>query len=122
MDTITKILGKISQIEKLVIEIKKDLESLDIENQSTESSIVLDLPSEEDLIKEYDHLYDLFISGDQISIQEYIRSKNKTYLKAFCKANKFLLDASKASKEKIIEETLQWMRQRQAITKKEGNK
>jgi hypothetical protein len=76
------------------------------------------LLSEFTLQNEYERLYQDFTSRNFQTVKNFIRGKNKDYLKSFCKANKLPIDAAKASKDKIVEEVMQWMARRNAITKK----
>jgi hypothetical protein len=76
------------------------------------------VPSEDELRNLYEKLYEQFVARDFASIKEFIKTKSKVYLLAFCKANKLPIDASKVSKERIAEEVMLWTSQRKAITKK----
>lgn len=121
MNSLNRIKAKIKQIEKLLAQIKDELEILGKESQPRPKKINAEepLPSEEFLRTEYEKLYEEFIVKNSKSvISEFIKGKNKRFLKAFCKANNLPLDTTKISKEKIAEEIMQWMVQRKAITKK----
>jgi len=71
---------------------------------------------DEALRREYENLYQMSIEGNTNAIEEFVKSKTKTYLKAFCKAN--YLPVYSASKNRITKEIIRWMRQRNAIQKK----
>lgn len=131
---------KIKEIENLLAEVKERLKTLGKESKSRQEktipepplfskeelekrleeriSVMEILPSEEELQTEYEKLYEEFAAKNFRSIKEFINRKSKIYLKAFCKANKLPIDAAKVSKERIIEEVMQWIAQRKAITKK----
>ncbi len=76
------------------------------------------VPSEDELRTAYEKLYGQFVARNFTSIKDFIKTKNKIYLLAFCKANKLPIDAAKVSKERIVEEVMLWTAQRKAITKK----
>ncbi|MBP9043307.1 MAG: hypothetical protein KBG49_07445 [Spirochaetes bacterium] len=124
MDTanrIEKIRKDVEQIEKLLSDIKVNLELLDKERPpelEKPADKLEKLPSEEELKQQYEKLYEVIIKGNPNAIEEFIKSKTKRYLKAFCKANNLPIDTTKVSKEEIIKEVTQWMAQRKAITKK----
>ncbi|HIE30160.1 TPA: hypothetical protein EYP66_23080 [Candidatus Poribacteria bacterium] len=121
METVDHIRKNIEQIEKLLSEVKADLETLDkkrVSELKKSAEKIEKLPSEEKLRLEYENLYQMSIGGNANAIEEFIKSKTKTYLKAFCKANNLPIDTTKVSKDGIIKEVTQWMAQRKAITKK----
>lgn len=118
LETIKK---KIEQVEKLLTDIKGAVEALSKENESRKTKAGQPaevLPSDEELRLEYDRLYQDFISSNSGVVEEFVKSKSKTYLKAFCRANNLPVDITKASKAKIVNVVLQWMAQRKAITQK----
>ena len=123
MKNINRIINRIQDIEKLLSEIKTDLEALKKETEKTQSKKVIKkpevIPSDDELRSEYEKLYQEVCTKDNINIiEEFIKSKTKLYLKAFCKANSLPIDTTKASKEKIIKEVKSWIAQGKAITKK----
>jgi len=121
MNTVDYIRKNIKQIEKLLSEIKADLDILDKKKESElkkPAKKIEKLPSEEELRREYENLYQTSIRENANAIEEFIKSKTKTYLKAFCKTNNLPIDTTKVSKDGIIKEVTQWMAQRKAITKK----
>ncbi len=131
---------KIKEVERLLTEVKDRLKTLGKESQyqqkniHTERPLPLEeelqvgyekkiqieetLPSEEELQAEYERLYEEFIVKNPKTIEEFIKGKSKIYLKGFCKANSLLIDATKVSKDRILNEVIQCMVQRKAITKK----
>jgi len=121
MNTIDHIRKNIEKIEELLSKIKADLKTLDkkraLELKKTTKKTEK-VPSEEELRQEYENLYEESIIGNINAIEEFIKSKTKTYLKAFCKANNLPIDTTKVSKEGIIKEVTKWIAQRKAITKK----
>jgi len=119
MDKFIRIKTKIDQVEKLITEIKADLDKLAIDksNQVNIPKLKGDLPTDEQLRSEYETLYGEFLSNNVQEVNNYINSKSKDYLKAFCKANNLPMDTTKLSKIKIADETIQWMRQRKAISR-----
>lgn len=121
MNRLDAIKQKIVQVEELLAEIKGEIEVLSKENESRQTKVQQpeeDLPSDKELCSEYDRLYQQFISSNPGAVEEFIKGKNKTYLKAFCKANNLPVDITKVSKAKIVDVVLQWMAQRKAITQK----
>ena len=120
MKVLERIKAKIGQIEKLCAEVKSEMDSLTEKFASGQPKRKREetLPSESELKAEYNRLYSEFINNNHNIIEEFIKINSKKYLNAFCKANSLPLDTSKASKNKICTEVLQWMAQRKAITKK----
>lgn len=121
MNKIETIKKKIEQIEELLAEIKGELKDLSQENKSRQTKAQQTeevLPSDEELRSEYDRLYQDFVSLNSGTVEDFIMSKSKAYLKAFCRANNLPVDTTKASKARIMEVVLQWMAQRKAITRK----
>lgn len=120
MNRIDRVKAKIEQIERLLAEVKDELETLGKESQSQPKKIRTQesLPSEEELQAEYAKLYQEFVAKNSKVIEEFIKGKSKIYLKGFCKANNLPLDTTKVSKDRIADEVMQWMAQRKAITKK----
>jgi len=121
MNRLETIKKKIEQVEELLIEIKGEVEALSKENESRQTKSRQpeeDLPSDDELRSEYDRLYQDFISSNSGAVEEFIKSKSKTYLKAFCRANNLPVDITKVSKAKIVDVVLQWMAQRKAITQR----
>jgi len=76
------------------------------------------VPSDEELRSEYDRLYQDFISSNSGVVEDFIKSKSKSYLKAFCRANNLPVDIKKVSKAGIVDVVFQWMAQRKAITQR----
>lgn len=121
MNSLEKIKNKIEQIEELLDEIKGEVEALSKENESRQTKARQPqevLPSDEELRSEYDRLYQDFGSSNSGAVEEFIKSKSKTYLKAFCRANNLPVDVTKVSKAGIADIVLQWMAQRKVITQK----
>lgn len=120
MNRIERIQAKIEQIETLCTEVKGELDGLGKEMNSTPKKAVKEkpsLPSEAECREEYERLYELFLTGDLISIENFVKSKGKDYLKVFCKYNYISVDPTKVSKARIAEEIKQRLAQRKAITK-----
>jgi len=121
MNRFETIKKKIEQVEELLIEIKVEVEALSRESESRQTKTRQPeevLPSDEELRSEYDRLYQDFISSKSGAVEEFIKSRSKTYLKAFCRANNLPVDITKVSKARIVDVVLQWMAQRKAITQK----
>ncbi len=119
MSSVDTIKNKIEKIEKLLTEVKNELNLIN-DNKPQLKRIRKDepLPSEEELKAEYERLYEEFVAKNSQSIEEFIKTKNKAYLKVFCDANNLPLDANKVSKDRIADEVIRWMMQRKAIAKK----
>jgi hypothetical protein len=120
MDGIQAIRAKLEQIEKLVAEIKNELGALPAAGGARvrKTGPEEPLPPEEELRAQYDTLYDGFAAGKQGLIEEFVGSKTMKYLTAFCKANSLPVDTTKVGKKGIAKEILQWMVQRQALTRR----
>lgn len=121
MNRLDAIKKKIVQVEELLVQIKGEVEALSKEKESRQTKAQKPeeyLPSDEELRSEYDRLYQQFISSNPETVEEFIKGKSKTYLKAFCRANNLPVDITKVSKAKIVDIVLQWMAQRKAITQK----
>jgi hypothetical protein len=120
MNSIDRIRTKIEGIEKLLTEVKIELEVMSKETKPHQQKSTKNepLPSMEDLRSEHEKLYEEFLARNFKAIEEFIKGKSKYYLKAFCKANNLPLDTTKVSKDGIAKEIIQWMAQRKAITKK----
>jgi len=121
MNKLETIKKKIEQIEELLAEIKGEVEAQSQENKSRQTKARQTeevLPSDEELRSEYDRLYQDFVSLNPGTVEDFIKSKSKAYLKAFCRANNLPVDTTKVSKARIVDVVLQWMAQRKAITQK----
>lgn len=120
MSKFERLKGKIEQIEKLLFDVKKELDILIKERQSQTPQKTKGeaIPSDDELKHEYENLYELFKSKNIVAIKEFINKKDKNYLKAFCRINNLPLDVTRVSKDKISDELLQWLAQRKAITQR----
>ena len=120
MNNVNRIKSKVEQIERLVSEIKQELESLAQEKPAEAVKIRRKeiIPPDEELKLEHEKLFNDFMNQDQQKINEFISGKSKNYLKSFCKVNNLPLDTTKLSKDKIAAEVIQWMAQRKAISQK----
>ena len=115
-----KILLKIEKIEKLLIEIKEEINLLDTENASIKEVVsktkIFWTP--ESLRKDFEDLYNKFIDGNSEVVDVFFENKDLKYLQEFCKANNVPLDSKKKSKDKMALEIIQWFVQRKAISKR----
>jgi hypothetical protein len=120
MSNIDPIKKRIEQIENLLKEVKYELDKISEEKSSKKEVTHKDeiIPTDEVLHADYEGLYIEFRNGNFANIQLFIKSKSKNYLKSFCRANSLPIDGYKASKDKIIAEVMNWLAQREAITKK----
>lgn len=121
MNRLETIKKKIEEVEELLAEIKGEVEALSKENESRQTKARQPeevLPSDEELRSEYDRLYQDFVAWNSGAVEEFIKSKSKAYLKAFCRANNLPVDTTKLSKAGIVDVVLQWMAQRKAISQK----
>lgn len=121
MNKIETIKKKMERIEELLAEIKSELEALSKEGEAKpkkQRQAEEVIPSDDELRLEYDRLYQDFIASSSRVVEEFIKGKSKTYLKAFCRANNLPVDTTKVSKAGIVDIVLQWMAQRKAITQK----
>lgn len=118
---ITTIIKKIEQAESILAEVKADLESMRKQQESEppkQRQITEVIPTDEELRSEYEQLYQEFTASNSRTVEDFVKSKSKAYLKAFCRANNLPIDTTKASKDKIADVIIQWMAQRKAITQK----
>ena len=115
-----RIKSKVEQIERLVSELKQELENLAQEKPREAVKIRKKeiIPPDEELKLEHEKLFSDFMNQDHKKINEFVTGKSKNYLKSFCKVNNLPLDTTKLSKEKISAEVIQWMAQRKAISQK----
>lgn len=121
MKKIDRVKAKIKQIERLLSEVKGELESFSEAEQTSSkkaTSSSAPVPSEKELQHEFEKLYEEFKMKNLEAIKVFIKGKDKNYLKMFCRANSLPLDTTKISKDAITEEVMQWMAQRDAITQK----
>jgi|GEM_PF-1750545 actin-related protein len=121
MNTLENIKKKIEHIEELLAEIKREVEAITKESKSRHTKTAESgkaVPSDEELRSEYDRLYQDFISSNSGVVEDFIKSKSKSYLKAFCRANNLPVDIKKVSKAGIVDVVFQWMAQRKAITQR----
>jgi hypothetical protein len=121
MSSIERIKARIEQIERLLFEIMEELEKIGRGSQSktVKKDVRANVPNEEELRSEYEKLYEKFIENGMSEevIEEFVKGKNKDYLKVFCKVNKLPIDTSKVSKKRVTDEIIKWMKQRVLITK-----
>jgi hypothetical protein len=120
MNNINRIVTKITKIESLLWEVKSDVIALSkaSELKSFSATKKESLPAEEELKNQYERLYKDLLDTNSKAIEEFVMSKDKIYLKAFCETNKLPLDTTKLSKVKISEEIIKWLTQRKLISKK----
>jgi len=121
MRIIDQIRKNIEQIEKLLSQIKADLEMLDKKiplKSKKPAKKEEEVPCEDELRREYENLYETSITGNVGAVEEFVKSRTKKYLQAFCRANNLPIDTTKVSKDRIVTEVTRWMAQRKAITKK----
>lgn len=123
MAKIATIRNKIEKIEKLVNEIKQELEQYDANEKkaprkNVKTTEAETIPSSGELIAAYNKLYQSFLSGDSQEVLSFVESKTINYLKEFCKANNISIVSGKQSKQKISDEIVRWFQQRKAISKR----
>lgn len=121
MNRLETIKEKIEQIERLLAEVKGELEAIGKEDESKPTKrrqAEEILPSDEELRSEYNRLYQEFIASNSRAVEEFVEGKSKAYRKAFCRANNLPVDTTKVSKSAIVDTVIQWMAQRKAITQK----
>lgn len=118
MNKIQKIQAKIQKIQTLCAEVLNELEELQREDTSNRSQqpTNIDFPSEEECREAFDHLYELYQSGNPKAIDDFVSEKSKDYLKVFCKVNSLSADVKKVAKQKLVDEIRQWFAQRKALT------
>jgi hypothetical protein len=124
MNDVNRLITKVAQVERLLSEVQKQLleihEELDAQEKKAQANLAKEptpeeIPPEEILRSEYEGLFQAFMNNNTQEIRDFIKGKSKNYLKSFCKINNLPMDTTKTSKDKIADETLQWMRQRKAI-------
>jgi len=116
MNKIEKIKSQIEKLESIINEIKNELNNISTVSDNTPKKEI-QIP-EEDLHRDYELLFNKFLSGDVDFIRAFIKNKDKNYLKVFCKSNNLPVDISKASKDDIFNTVIQWFVQRKVILKK----
>lgn len=119
MNGFDKIKKMIHELENIIAEIKSELDILSKDKETKPKKIRKNeslLPSNEELQQEYERLYQEFRNKNIGGINEFIKGRNKNYLKAFCNVNKLPIDVNKLSKEDIAREIMRWFAQRMAIT------
>jgi DNA repair exonuclease SbcCD ATPase subunit len=118
-DRLSNIKAKLSKIEELIREIRNDLD--DLGKEPTRSEIrkqPKQLPPDEGELRDaMEKLYQEFISGDHHQVQSFLSAQSKSYLAAFCKANSLSIDTTRQSKDQVVEQVMQWLAQRRAISK-----
>jgi len=109
---------KIIEIEKNLSEIKEILRA--IETEATKRTIALNnkIPKDEELRDEFQILYEVYNQENSSKVKMVLQDKTVKYLKYFCKANSLPIDMKKYSKDKVIDEIIQWMAQKRAISSK----
>ncbi len=123
MSRLNKITNKIEKVEKLLKDIKSEIEQYELEkNKGVRKNIKKSksetIPSREKLIDEYNKLYQSFLSGDSKEVFSFVESKTINYLKEFCRANNISIVSGRQSKQKISDELVRWFQQRKAISKR----
>lgn len=121
MKSITKIIAKIEKIEKLLCEVKKELNLITSEQNPEKKETKKEERNwnHNSLQSEFDNLYQKYIDkNDSSIINDFVNEKDVLYLKDFCKANNISLDSKKIAKDKIANEILKWFTQRKAISKR----
>ena len=118
MKNINKIKFKIEKIEKLLEEVKSELDIFEEDTKKKKSNKSEIIPDREELISEYNNLYQNFLSGNSDIISSFFTNKSIKYLKEFCRVNNVSIDSTKQSKAKIKNEIIRWFQQRKAISKR----
>lgn len=118
MNILKEINKKLQNIERLLEEIKNDLKILEKKTEKKEPKIEKLYEKEEELKIECNKLYEKFKNGNTKIIEEFVNSKNKDYLKIFCKVNNFPIDVTKTSKKEIVNQIVNLFNQRRVLTKK----
>ena len=123
MSKLNKIINKIEKVEKLLKDIKLEIEQYEADKnikakKNMNKTKVETIPSREELINEYNNLYQSFLSGDSKEVSSFVESKTIKYLKEFCKANNVSIVSGRQSKQRISDELVRWFQQRKAISKR----
>jgi len=118
MKNINKIKFKIEKIEKLLEEVKSELDIFEEDTKKKKSNKSEIIPDRKELISEYNNLYQNFLSGNSDIISSFFTNKSIKYLKEFCRVNNVSIDSTKQSKAKIKNEIIRWFQQRKAISKR----
>lgn len=121
MRRLDSIKAKLAAMEKLVGEIRKELEKLEDvspQNRRETRASPAPVPLETDLQAEYERLFERVLVEGLGPIQEFVNAKSKAYLKFFCRANNLGVDTTKASKAAIVEALSKRMAESRAIRQK----
>ena len=118
--SIKKIKNRIEKIEKLLAEIKKEVDNLDTSPKATNKSRKREKPKfeREKLISDYKELYGKYLKSGPKIVKEFINSNKKVYIEMLCKANNLPIDAHNLSKDNIAKEIIGWMNQARVISSK----
>ena len=121
---------KMREVTSLLSEVKTRLKELGKERKETQyqpEALKPIVRNEKIRIKDsrpvdfkeaYEELYNAFITRDFDGVRDFIKSKDRPYLKELCKANSLSVDGGRASRDKVIEEVFRLMAQRRAVTKR----
>ena len=113
-----KLFSKIEKIEKLLNELKGEINFVKTEEINTTDKKEKPILTVDSLKTDFDNLYLDFINKDSFVVGKFVNEKEFLYLKEFCKANNITLYSKKMSKEKIKNEIVRWFMQRKAISKR----
>lgn len=121
MNRIANIQKQIAILEGALSQLKVELASLEQESTQRSTTPIRQkqaAPTPDELKNFYDEIYAKFVRGNSRDAEEQLRSKNVSYLGAFCKVNDLPIDTKKVSKQETISSIIQWLAQRKAITQK----
>jgi len=121
MKSNNKIIRKIEKIEKLLNEVKEEINFITSEQKPVKEKTKKEVRNwdHNSLQSEFDKLYQEYTDkNDSSLINNFVNEKSVIYLKDFCKANNISLDSKNGSKDKISNEILKWFTQRKAISKR----
>ena len=120
MEELERLRQKVKQIADILAEVESELTQLEepLSQRRGAERLKETSPADEELRAEYERLYELFLSSQHSSVRDFLQSRSRAYLRAFCRANSLPLDKTKASKAKIAAEVENWFVQRKALAKR----
>ena len=120
MDKIENIRINIKKIYALLDDVKNEIESLssDLQKQTKalNPKIPVLIPSEDELKKKYEEIYNSCKIGEWGTIQQFVNNTNRKVLNLFFRVNNLPLN-TKLSKENMVKDLRQFIIQRMEISK-----
>ena len=120
MDKIENIRINIKKIYALLDDVKSEIESLSLglqkQTKALNPKIPVLIPSEDELKKKYEEIYNSCKIGEWGTIQQFVNNTNRKVLNLFFRVNNLPLN-TKLSKENMVKDLRQFIIQRMEISK-----